>query len=257
MPAAVLIQGGEFLREEPGHQLEDLSGDMVHPRPRPVPDLVVLDRALLEPLEGLEHRGAVVGLILVAADVDPPAPDAGAVADPPEVLLTVACIAGQRSEPGRGRIRSQVVPEGQQGAGADRRRGEVPGQRLHRVAVDGRRVQQPALPLVAVPHLRQLTQVGAYLADSAGEALDRIEQGRVLQVLENLLAVAHGAGIAQTGVEDPGDEVTFLAITRDHRHDLVQVQIPRERAILVLLSCTPRRRAILGQQAGVVTGFSR
>ena len=36
VPAAVLVQGGELLREEPGHQLEDLSGDVVHPRPRPV-----------------------------------------------------------------------------------------------------------------------------------------------------------------------------------------------------------------------------
>ena len=150
VPAAVLIQGGELLREEPGHQLEDLGGDMVHPRPRPVADLVVLDRALLEPLEGLEHRGAVVGFVLVAAHLDPAAPDAGAVADLPEGVLPAPCIAGQGSEPGRGHIGSQVLPEGQQGAGADLRRGQVPRQRLHRVAVDGRRVQEPALPLVAV-----------------------------------------------------------------------------------------------------------
>jgi hypothetical protein len=50
--AAVLVQGGELLREQPGHQFEDLGGDVVHPRPRPVADQVVLDRALLEPLEG-------------------------------------------------------------------------------------------------------------------------------------------------------------------------------------------------------------
>ena len=87
--AAVLLQGGELLREQPGHQFEDLGGDVVHPRPRPVADPVVLRRALLEALEGLQHRGAVVGFILVAAHVDPAAPDAGAVADLPEGVLPV------------------------------------------------------------------------------------------------------------------------------------------------------------------------
>jgi hypothetical protein len=43
------------------------------------------------------------------------------------------------------------------------RPGEVAGQRLHRLAVDGRRIQEPALTLVPVLHLRELTQVGAYL----------------------------------------------------------------------------------------------
>ena len=92
--------------------------------------------------------------------------------------------------------------------------------------------------------------MGAHLAHEVGETLDLIEQGRVLQVLENLLAVAHGAGIVQMGVQDPRDEVTLLAITRDRRHDLVQVQIPREGAILVLLPGAPGRRRLLEQQAG-------
>ena len=155
VPAAVLVQGGELLREQPGDPFEDLGGDVVDPRPRPVTDPVVLDRALLEALERLQHLGAVVGFTLVAAHLDPVAPDAGAVADLPEGLLLAPGIGRQGGEPGRGHVRSQVVPEGQQGAGADRRRGEVPGQGPHRVAVDGRRVQQPALPLVAVLHLRR------------------------------------------------------------------------------------------------------
>ena len=222
----------------------DLRGDVVHPRPRPVADLVVVDRALLEALEGLEHHGAVVGFILVAAHLDPAAPDAGAVADVPQGVLPVPRIGHQGDEPGRGRIASQVLPEGQQAVGADLRRGEVPGQGLHRVAVDGCGIQQPALPLVVVRHLRQLTQVGAHLLHEPGEALDFIEQGTVLQVLENLLAVAHGAGIAQTGVQDPRDEITLLTITRDHRHDLIQVQIPREGAILVLPPRAQGRRRL-------------
>ena len=63
--------------------------------------------------------------------------------------------------------------------------------------------------------------MGAYLAYQVGEALDLIEQGRLFQVPENLLPVAHRVGIMQTGEQDPRDEVAFLAITRDRRHDLV------------------------------------
>ena len=176
---------------------------------------------MLEPVEGVQHRGAVVGFAGVAAHLDPAAVDAGAVADPPEGILAAAGIAGQGGEPGRGDIGGEVVPEGQQGTGADRRRGQMPGQRGHRVAVDGRRVQQPALPLVAVLHLIQLTLMGAYLAHQPGKALDRIEQGRVLQVPEDLLAIAHRTGVVQASVQDCGDEVTLLAIPRDRRHDLV------------------------------------
>ena len=207
-------------------------------------DPVVVDRTLLEALEGLEHHGAVVGFILVAAHLDPAAPDAGAVTDVPQGVLPVLRIAYQGGEPGRGRVASQVLPEGQQAAGADLRRGQVPGQGLHRVAVDGRGVQQPALPLVAVLHLRQLTQVGAHLLHEPGEALDLIEQGRVLQVLENLLAVAHGAGIVQLAEQNLRDEITLLALTRDRRHDLIQVQIPREGAILVLPARAQGRRRL-------------
>ena len=75
----------------------------------------------------------------------------------------------------------------------------MPGQGPDRAAVDGGRVQQPALPLVAVLHLRGLAQVGAYLADELGKPLDLREQGRVLQVLEYLLAVAHRVGVVQRG----------------------------------------------------------
>ncbi len=114
---------------------------MVHPQPDPVADPVIPDRALLEALEGLEHYGAVVGFILVAADLDPVTPDTRAVADLPEGILAVPGIGHQGGEPGRGHIGSDVLPEGQQGAGADLRRGKRVGQRLHRVAVDRRRVQ--------------------------------------------------------------------------------------------------------------------
>jgi hypothetical protein len=69
--------------------------------------------------------------------------------------------------------------------------------------------------------------VGAYLVHEVGEALDLIEQGRVLQVLENPLAVVHGVGIAQVAVENGGDEVTLPAITRDRRRRLLEQQAER------------------------------
>ena len=249
MLSAVLLQSSELLGEQPGRQLEDLSRDVVHPGLRPVGDPVVPDRTLSEPLEGREHCGAVVGFVLVAAHLDPVTPDSGAVADPPEGVLPVPRIACQGGERGRGRIGSQVFPERQQGAGTDPRRGKMAGQRLHRVAVDGRRVQQPAIPLVAVRHLIQPTQMRAHLAHEVRETADLVEQGRVLQVLENLLAVANGAGIVQRGVQDPRDEVTLLAITRDGCHDLVQVQIPRVGTILVLHPVARGPRRLLEQQA--------
>ena len=108
---------------------------------------------------------------------------------------------------------------------------------------------QPS-PLIAVLHLRQLTQVGAYLLHEPGEALDLIEQGRVVQVPEDLLAVAHGVGIVQVAEQDLRDEVTLLAITGDRRHDLVEVQVRREGAIRVLLAGVPGRRRLPEQQAG-------
>ena len=88
--------------------------------------------------------------------------------------------------------------------------------------------------------------MGAHLADELGKPLDLPEQGRVLQVLEHLLAVAHRTGVAQRAEQDPRDEITLLAITRDRRHDLVQVQVPRERAIR---GDSPGRLCSSGQQS--------
>jgi hypothetical protein len=116
---AVLLQDGELVREQPGHWRSDLGGDVVHPRLHPEADQVVLDRALLEPVKGAQHRGAVVGFAVVAAHLDPAAADAGAVADPREGILAAAGIAGQGGEPGRGLIGGQVLAELQQGTGAD------------------------------------------------------------------------------------------------------------------------------------------
>jgi len=73
--------------------------------------------------------------------------------------------------------------------------------------------------------------VGTYLADELGEALDLREKGRVLQVLEHFLAVAHRAGVVQRREQNPRDEVALRAVARDRGHDLVQVQVPGEGAM--------------------------
>jgi hypothetical protein len=62
----------------------------------------------------------------------------------------------------------------------------------------GRRVQLPALPLVAGGHLHHLPQVGVYLGHEVGVAPGRGDQGRVIQAYgRDLLAVTHGSGIAK------------------------------------------------------------
>src|ERR1700733_12748330 len=86
-----------------------------------------------------------------------------------------------------------------------------------------------------------------------GKPLDRLQQAGLLQVPEDLLAVAHRVRILQGPEQDRGDELTLLAVTRDRRDDLVQVQVPRVGMILVLLhgaQCNGR----LVQQAGEMNG---
>ena len=107
--------------------------------------------------------------------------------------------------------------------------------------------------MVVVPHLRQLTQVGTYLSHLVGEALELIEQGKFLQVPENLLAVAHGVGIVQVAEQDSRDEVTLLAITRDRRHDLVRFRSDAKERSSSFPSAPWTARPLLEQQAEEVT----
>ena len=92
--------------------------------------------------------------------------------------------------------------------------------------------------------------MGAHLVHTAGETLELVEHGGIVQVPEDLLAVTHGVGIVQVAEEDPGDEVTLLAITRDRRRYLVQVQVSGEGAICILLAGAVGWRRLLEQQAG-------
>ena len=87
----------------------------------------------------------------------------------------------------------------------------------------------------------ELAQVGAYLTHLAGEPPDRTGQARVFQVLEDLLPVADRPSIVQRAEQDRGDEVMLLAITRDRRDDLIQVQIPRAGPIRILFRGSPGR----------------
>jgi hypothetical protein len=45
--------------------------------------------------------------------------------------------------------------------------------------------------------------------------------------------VAHGIGVAQIAEQDVRDQLALLTLPRDGRHNLVEVQIPREGVFLV------------------------
>ena len=77
----------------------------------------------------------------------------------------------------------------------------MPGQRGHRVAVDGRRVQQPALALVAVTHLLQLAQTETG-GSNLREAMSEKAMGRPIEELKKSLPDLlkdHTAWVATAG----------------------------------------------------------
>ena len=90
----------------------------------------------------------------------------------------------------------------------------------------------------------------AHFGHEVSEALDLAEQGGVVQVAEDLLAVAHGVGVAQMTEQGFRYEVTLFAVPRDRRHHLVEVQVPREGAVFVPFPGFPRPRCLPEQQAG-------
>lgn len=63
----VVVEGGERFGEQLGHQVGDALLDRVHLGVAAEPDAVVLHASLLETLEGGEHIGAVIGLVVVLA----------------------------------------------------------------------------------------------------------------------------------------------------------------------------------------------
>ena len=116
---------------------------------------VVLDRALLEPLERLLDLGAVVRLAVVAADFHPRALDPDLVGDGGQVALAVGGVGGEPGEACRGQ-RSRPGSHGTR-SGRARSIGRAPrslASERDRVAVDRRRVQEPALALAGGVHLR-------------------------------------------------------------------------------------------------------
>jgi hypothetical protein len=78
--------------------------------------------------------------------------------------------------------------------------------------------------------------VGTHLAHELSELFDVFEQGHVVQVLEHLLPVAHGASSAKVAEQDIADQVGLVAIARDGCHDLIEVQIRRDARIRILFS---------------------
>jgi hypothetical protein len=88
--------------------------------------------------------------------------------------------------------------------------------------------------VVLVLDFRQLIEVRSHPAHETGEGRDVAEQGGILKILKNFLPVAHGVDVAQMAEQDLRDQLALVALTRDSRHNLVEVQIPCERAILLV-----------------------
>jgi hypothetical protein len=131
-------------------------------------------------------------------------------------------------------VRDQELAEREESTGAKPQRTEIVRQRAHGFAVDGRRVQEPALTLVVVPHLRHLSQVFADLAHQVCEVPYALDARRVVQVSKDFLTVAHGVDVVEVAIEETSDELVLFSTSGYSRDDLVEVQVVRERAILLL-----------------------
>jgi hypothetical protein len=80
-------------RVQKSSRAEDLRLDVVHVGPLGQLDPVILHGALAELGKGLRDLGAVIGLVVVPADLDAVAPDVDAVPDLGQPLQKVAGVA--------------------------------------------------------------------------------------------------------------------------------------------------------------------
>ena len=110
------------------------------------------------------------------------------------------------------------------------------------------------LTLVVVPHLRDLSQVVADLAHQVGEVPYALDTRRVVQVSKDFLTVAHGVDVVEVAIEETGDELVLLSTSGYGRDDLVEVQVVRERAVLLLADDLDGRA--VEEQAGELTRAS-
>ena len=69
-------------------------------------------------------------------------------------------------------------------------------QRADILAVDNRRVEEPAFSLMNGVHLAELAEVFPYLAQLLGESGGGLEQRGILQIPEDFMPVTHGVGMA-------------------------------------------------------------
>jgi len=76
--------------------------------------------------------------------------------------------------------------------------------------------------------------VVADLAHQIGKVPYELDARRVVQVSKDFLTVAHGVDVVEVAIKETGDELVLLSTSGYGRDDLVEVQVVRERAILLL-----------------------
>ena len=233
VPVVSAVDGkrAEHVRVQLRHQADDPGLNMVHLRVLGEMDQVALHRALLELRERLPHLGAVVRLTFVAADRDPGPLDPDGVPDPRKRVFQRLRLRGQRGETLRAGVPGEVAAEPAQAARGHIARGELLGQRAHRLAVDLGRVQEPGLFLQLVVELPHLLEVLAHLPHRLREPGDRLEHLALLQVAQNLMPVPDGIDLVQRRIEQRFQLV--LLAPRGHRlQHLIQVQVGEEVRLL-------------------------
>lgn len=224
------------------HEVEDQPLDAIQLAARPGGCPVLLRLALLEALEEGEHLGTVVRLVGVPRHVHATTNDPDGVADLPEAPTNGLRVLDHRPEARRGHIACEVRPQSQERAPLQ---GAIPKAELEggdRLAVALDDVDHRALALVMVAELVHLHRTGPQPTQLCGEGRDDAEGPLVLEVGEDLLAVADDRRVIEVTEVERG-EVVLLAPGRERGHQLVEVQVREACRLLEVLGYDlPHRR---------------
>src|SRR6266545_2743314 len=102
------------------------------------------------------------------------------------------------------------------------------------------RVWEPPFLLVPVVELARLREMLAHPLQLVRERSDSLERLGLLEVAQDLVAVAHGRDIAQRRVEEHL-EVVLLAAAGHRRQHLVEVQVAKGRRLVRLVDVDAAR----------------
>jgi hypothetical protein len=228
-----LVQGPEDLRVEPGDEVEDAGLDVVQVGRVGKLREVALRRTLLEPGECPLDLDAVVGLVLVPGDSDPGAVDVHRVPDPGERLLERLRLGRQRPEAVRLDVAVEIAPERLEAPRAKVEGGERRAQRAESAAVGLRRVEEPALLLVAAAEVLRLRQVQACPPHLLRERADALEHRGLLEVAQDFVPIPDGGDLVQRRAEERR-QVVLLALGGHRLEHLVEIQVAEEVWLLAL-----------------------